>query len=150
MNHYSEMLAEIAGREAELVAELDRVRELKNALETLATLDSTRKRPRQRQPLGIQQTSTGGAAAGPSAIKVTMRRSTMADLAYQVLAEAGQELPLKKLMAGVQVRGGGQGRNAVQLRGSLVPTLRRRTDLFASPRRGFYGLREWETKSRTA
>jgi len=77
-------------------------------------------------------------------LKMLTERRTLADLAYQALREAGRPLPLKQLIEAVRQRGGGKDQTVKQLRSSLVPSLRRRTDLFDSQRRGFYGLQEWK------
>ena len=147
MNLYTQMLADLRRREAELLSELKNVKALQAAVKPLtASGRGVALRAVPQEPLTIQQTS--GAQPDASAIytqlKVMAERRTLAELAAQALRDAGKPLPLKQLIQAVRERGGGKDQTVKQLRSSLVPSLRRRLDLFTAERRGFYGLKEWK------
>jgi HB1/ASXL restriction endonuclease-like protein with HTH domain len=146
MNVYTQMLASLKVREAELVAELERLHALQAAVKPLAASEEPSESPIPAK-IAIHQSAphpaTGSAPTIQGDLKWVSKAPTLADLAYAVLKEAGRPLPLKKILEGVQARGGGKGKSVSQLRASLVPSLRRKTTVFDGSRWGFYGLLEW-------
>ena len=142
-NVYSDILTTLVDRETAILIELDQIREIKKALEKLAAVESS---DAIKPPMGTPRTQTtiGPALVMPN-LRISMERQTLASLAQRALTEAGKPLPLKVLLARVKALGGGKpGETIGKLRGSLVPTLLRRDDIFTNHRRGIYGLKAWE------
>jgi hypothetical protein len=79
-------------------------------------------------------------------VNIEAFKPTLATVAEDVLRDAGQPLPLKKIVEGVRSTWHWKNRSPKSIRASLTPTLRRRTDVFDSPKRGFYGLQSWKVK----
>lgn len=157
VNYYQHMLTDLRQREAVLVAELERCRKLQAAITPLIPQNDEASvyalgRATWESLAHVTSVSSSGAPPEPSNLSVfkiaTTSPPTLADLAYAVLKEAGRPLPLKKVVQGVQARGGGRGKPLDKVRSSLVPALRRNPERFEVSRRGVYALREWKIEEK--
>ncbi len=74
------------------------------------------------------------------------RSSELVSQAQTVLKELGKIVRIQGLIAEMQRRGYRADEAADKIRGSLVSALRRRDDVFSSPKRGWYGLAEWSAE----
>ena len=74
------------------------------------------------------------------------RSGRLFEAAIQALRARTEPMDAMELVAAIQRSGVDADRPPLKIRASLVSTMRRRTDVFSKPRRGVYGLKEWEGK----